>query len=137
MKENIPLLKFERTVRTEGWYEFKEKLTDVLKEMNPRQTWESSEYPWADGPPHIFLLKDANSVLKLLGRKPWDYTPDSLMVYKYRKSGLKFTYLDYDNRIANVIILPACKHGFHRDWKNDGICIANQEKSMAEIWRKL
>jgi hypothetical protein len=153
---DVPRDADEKTFRDYEWMLFKDNLTDLLRDRNPENNWESNEYPGSyltvkdvyhheqenfktmDEDKLKFKLKGGDDLLHKfsLHKFPDFFGEWKINIYSCGKDGL---YLEsrQDQNVDHqkiyesaTLLLKACKTGFHRDWERDGICIKNTKRLL-------
>ena len=112
------------------WWDFVKHADELLDARNPLKTWETPCQPrhrckgsWrflSFGIEHVFneLGIDHHRNYYQGGSSTYPSSYPSISIHAYQRPGLS---------INGVPILPACHHGFYRDWDKDGICVKDIE----------
>jgi hypothetical protein len=123
--------------------EFMDKLTDIMKNINPSHLWESPDYPhrWIEkemsddirkprNPLDLKFYKDSGYEITTLFSGP--FIPEQIDVYEYGKDELRFSIITNKRKI-NYKVLKACNEDFYRDWERNGICVQAKEPSWRDF----
>lgn len=128
-----PLLEFERGKHydpIQQWKDFQKDLLPILVDRNRDIFWwESPEYT----PGQRIWIKT------ILDWFDESFATDlaRVKVYPFRQDGLRFDFelQTMDPRFPfkkQLHIIKACKTGFHRDWKRNGICVQTLHRDLPE-----
>ena len=127
-----PLLEFERGKDVNPmrqWDDFKKEAVTLLLKKNDTLYWESPDA-------HFGGRFQTGEILSWFDES---YSTDLNMmkVYPFKKEGLRFEYeLSTDDPRnpfkSKLRIIKACKNGFIRDWKRNGVCV--KEIYTEEKW---
>lgn len=109
-----------------GWEMFVESLTELMKERNPRLTWESPDYHSSDDG---YEKEDAKFQLSK-GQELLSHFVDfdrhgNLSYVKIFAFGNNGFCIDPEWQTEKCL-LDACKSGFYRDWNRGGVCVSSK-----------
>lgn len=141
----------DHTIQDYGWMLFKDNLTQLIKDKNPENNWESNDFPGSYIVGHYiepqgsdeemlkFKLKDGHDLLHKFSLHAFpDFFGDwKINIYAYGNDGLYVeSRQDWKNENTKVfesvsLLLRACKTGFHRDWERDGVCVQNTKRLLS------
>ncbi len=105
------------------WRDFKKKIFTKMLQINDTLDWETDDCN--------NKLTDSGGILDIIEMvNTVDYF-ETMKVFPFKNEGLRFD-LTFSSppSMDNFTIIKACKKGFHRDWKNDAICV----KTTENIW---
>lgn len=106
------------------------KLGQYVDERNPEHWWEarveSSGRKKKKGTMDKFKAENGQELLDFL----LPTTENSFSIFLFKKTGVAINNKNQFNDDGDewYYILPACRDGFHRDWKHDGVCAQDAPK---------
>lgn len=111
------------------WGFFKEALTHLMTQRNPRLEWESPDLKGEEnyqGEDEKFPASNGEDLL----RKFVDFDTRNgvsyINIFSYGKDGF---CIDPEWQ-SEKCVLAACRTGFYRDWDKDGVCVATVERDQ-------
>lgn len=125
-----PLLEFERGKDInplQQWADFKKRLWELMLErndsINNNDDWESPETPGKK-----ISMMDVDNWIEYASTRGLN----GLKVYPFKRQGLRLdlesTDIDPRSPIQQQLhLVKACRKGFIRDWKRDGVCVKETE----------